>query len=52
MSTVCLTAGTFPTSGIEFVKELEEKMKTIGAGKIATVMGVIMRWTGITGGSV
>jgi 2,3-bisphosphoglycerate-independent phosphoglycerate mutase len=37
----CLLDGrdVSPTSGIEFVKELEEKMKTIGAGKIATVMG-------------
>ncbi len=28
-----------PTSGIDFVDELEEKMKQIGVGKIATVMG-------------
>ncbi|MBQ4095752.1 MAG: 2,3-bisphosphoglycerate-independent phosphoglycerate mutase [Oscillospiraceae bacterium] len=28
-----------PTSGIDFVDELEEKIKTIGVGKIASVMG-------------
>jgi 2,3-bisphosphoglycerate-independent phosphoglycerate mutase len=28
-----------PTSGIEFVKELEAKIQEIGVGKIATVMG-------------
>ncbi len=28
-----------PTSGIDFVDELEDKMKTIGVGKIASVMG-------------
>lgn len=28
-----------PTSGIEFIKELEAKMGEIGVGKIATVMG-------------
>mgnify|MGYP000940677999 CR=1 FL=1 len=28
-----------PTSGIEFVRELEQKIKEIGVGKIATVMG-------------
>ena len=28
-----------PTSGIDYVKELEEKIKEIGVGKIATVMG-------------
>ncbi len=30
---------TSPTSGIEFVKALEEKMKEIGVGKIATLSG-------------
>ena len=28
-----------PTSGVDFVAELEEKLKEIGVGKIATVMG-------------
>lgn len=28
-----------PTSGVDFVKELEDKMAEIGVGKIATVMG-------------
>ena len=28
-----------PTSGADFVAELEEKLKEIGVGKIATVMG-------------
>ena len=28
-----------PTSGLGYVEELEAKMKEIGAGKIATVMG-------------
>ena len=28
-----------PTSGIEFVRELEQKLQEIGVGKIATVMG-------------
>jgi len=28
-----------PTSGIHFIRELEEKLKDIGVGKIATVMG-------------
>ena len=28
-----------PTSGIEFVRELEQKIKEIGVGEIATVMG-------------
>ncbi|MCR4842364.1 MAG: 2,3-bisphosphoglycerate-independent phosphoglycerate mutase [Eubacterium sp.] len=30
---------TAPTSGIEYVKELEERMKEIGVGQIATVSG-------------
>ena len=30
---------TSPTSGIEFVRELEEKMKEIGVGKIASLSG-------------
>ena len=28
-----------PTSGIEYVKELQQKLDEIGVGKIATVMG-------------
>ena len=30
---------TLPTSSVEFLKELEEKMKEIGVGKIATLCG-------------
>jgi 2,3-bisphosphoglycerate-independent phosphoglycerate mutase len=28
-----------PTSGIEFIKQLEDKLKEIGVGRIATIMG-------------
>lgn len=37
----CLLDGrdVAPSSGIQFIKELEDKMKEIGVGKIATVMG-------------
>ena len=40
-----------PSSGKDFVKELMEKMKEIGVGKVATVMAVTMRWTATTAGS-
>ena len=40
-----------PSSGKEYVEELMAKMKEIGVGKIASVMGAITPWTATTAGS-
>jgi 2,3-bisphosphoglycerate-independent phosphoglycerate mutase len=39
MSTASWTAATPPESGKGYIEELEAKMKEIGVGEIATVMG-------------
>ena len=41
---------TPPTSGKEFVAELEKKMQQLGIGEVASVMDATMRWTVIKTG--
>ena len=43
---------TAPTSGKEFIEELEAKMKEIGVGKIASISDVTTQWIVITDGIV
>ena len=43
---------TPPHSGVDYLQQLEQKLRELGVGRIASWRGDITRWTATTGGSV